>query len=321
MKNVGIVGFGAIGPQHAEAISHTENAKVYAVCDINPERLKKASDGIIGYASYDEMLSDGNIDCIHICTPHYLHFEMIQKAIKAGKQILCEKPVVMTKNEFNSILNIKEYENVCCIVQNRFNPSVQKLKEIAESGHLGAVRAVKGIITWQRTAEYYRHDKWRGKWSTEGGGVLINQAIHTLDLMIYIAGNVKSVRATRENFSLPEIEVEDTCTARLEFEQGFSGMFFATNAYFGSEAPEIEVVFENGRAKYTENKLFLNGECIAEDKRILNGKECWGSGHIALMQNYYDKGRFFRPVDIKNTMYTMFAIYESAKCNGIKVNI
>ena len=241
---------------------------------------------------------------------------MIKKALCAGKGVVCEKPVTMTPDEYNELLKLKGIENVCVVFQNRLNPSVVKLKEIIESGKMGKINAVKGILTWNRSLSYYKNDEWRGKWATEGGGVLINQAVHTLDLFCYLVGNVKSVKAVMTNFSLNELEVEDTFNGYLCFEDGKTGIFFATNAYTSDPSPEFEVEFEEGKVRYVDSNLYLNGKLIEEDIRASEGKSYWGVGHRMLISNYYDKGIFFNPLDAKNTMETLFAMYESAKKNG-----
>ncbi|MFA7637244.1 MAG: Gfo/Idh/MocA family oxidoreductase [Monoglobales bacterium] len=321
MKNAAIVGYGAIGPTHAKALEPVESVRLYAVCDVNPEKLKIASDSfeVKTYTDFDLMLSDENIDSVHICTPHYLHFEMIKKALSAGKEVVCEKPVTMTKKEYTELLALENSGKVCVILQNRFNPCIEKIKELSQG--LGKLLAVKGILTWQRTMDYYNRDKWRGNWDTEGGGVLINQAVHTLDLMGYIAGDIKSLRAVMTNFSLDEIEVEDTFSARLNFENSLSGIFFATNAYSDSSAPQLEFVFEKGFVRYIDSKLYLDGELIMEDEKSEYGKSYWGKSHEKLFKNYYERGEFFSPHSIKNTMLTMFAMYESAKSGGKEIKI
>lgn len=321
MKNVCIVGYGAIGPVHAAAIEKSVNAKLYAVCDNNSERINLCREKYetVVYTDFDEMLLDKNIDSVHICTPHYLHFEMIKKALLTGKKVVCEKPVTMTKVEFDALLAIGGADEVCVVLQNRLNPCFLKLREITDSGEFGGVRAVKGIMTWCRTAEYYAHDEWRGKWATEGGGVLINQAIHTLDYLCYISGKTTSVKANMMNYSLPEIEVEDSCMAYLKFENGASGTFFASNTHGENSPIDFEVVFEKAIARYMDGKLYIDGKLTVEDSKPMLGKKYWGRGHEALVKNYYDFDKYFSLCDVKNTMDTMFAIYESAKQNGKEI--
>ena len=310
-----IVGFGAIGEVHAEHLMAVDKAELYAVCDIQRDRLDLAAEKytLIAYSDYDTCLEDENIDCVHICTPHYLHFEMIEKALKKGKYVVCEKPVVMTSEQLSNLNKLDGAERVCVVMQNRLNPCVIKMKEIISSGKLGKVNAIKGFVTWQRTQEYYDSASWRGRWSTEGGGVLINQSVHTLDLMCYLAGKVKEVRSAMANFALPSIEVEDSCMARLVFENDAVGVFFATNSYGENSSVELEVSLQNGKMKYMGSKLYINDELIEEDARTVIGKTYWGVAHEKIFEGFYNDGTYFGIKDVQNTMETMFAMYDNFK--------
>ena len=209
--------------------------------------------------------------------------------------------------------------------QNRLNPCSIKLKEIVKSGKYGKVIAIKGIVTWKRDAKYYRHDSWRGKWATEGGGVLINQSIHTLDLMSYLTEDVLSVKAIMFNFSLADvIEVEDTFVAQLKLKNNINALFFATNAYSVTAPTLIEIIFEDKEGKQT--KAIYSDRCIRIDDKIIatdnkpNGhKDYWGTSHWVLLKEFYDNNRFFNIGDIENTIYTMFAMYESAFGGGKEI--
>lgn len=324
MKNICVVGYGNIGPAHAAALETVENANLYAVCDIDPSKLEaaKAKYSVQVYTDFDEMLQDTAIDVVHICTPHYLHYEMIVKALTAGKGVVSEKPVVMTKEQFNRLQQVPGIDQVCLVFQNRLNPCAEMLKELCDSKRLGEIKCAKGIVTWIRTDEYYNSGAWRGKWETEGGGVLINQSIHTMDMLHYLVGTVKSVKANMANYSLTDvIEVEDTMTARLEFANGAVGMFFATNAYGVNNSPDIEIVFEHGDARYVHDTLYVNGEIVCHDVVATGEKAYWGLGHSKLFHLYYDEGSYFSISDVVDTMNTVFATYESAKNGGKEVLI
>ncbi len=314
MKQVCIVGYGAIGPVHASALKHVENARLYAICDIDPERRKFCTEkySVVEYADFDEMLRDEIIDTVHICTPHYLHFPMIKKALAAGKDVVVEKPVTMTAKEFTELQALDGIERVCVVLQNRLNPGILKLKELIECHELGAVKAAKAILTWHRDQAYYESADWRGKWTTEGGGLMINQAIHTLDFFSYLLGNVKKVKAQMCNYTLDGIiEVEDTCSAVLEMESGVRGVFFATNGYPENSNPLFEVSFENGMARYIDKQLWVNSELIVKDSEDFAGKAYWGNGHAVLLKRYYDNHEYFTVTDTANTMETLFAMYEN----------
>lgn len=312
MKNVCIVGWGAIAPIHAYALKDCKNAHFYAVCDINPDKIakcKKDFDVDVAYSDFDEMLKDETIDSVHICTPHYLHCEMIKKALAAGKKVVSEKPIAMTKEEFLSIYN----EDFCVIIQNRYNPCIKKLKELVLSEKYGKIKSAKGILTWNRDEEYYKSSGWRGKFKTEGGGVLINQAVHTFDFLCYLSGGVSSVEAYSANYSLKGvIEVEDTVLAHLKLQNGANAIFLATNAYSTDSHPFVEIEFENACARYMDRILYINGQQIEKDYTDEPGKACWGNGHAEQIMKFYDYNEYLVPKDIENTMLSLFAVYESA---------
>lgn len=317
IKNCCIVGYGAIGPVHAEALSSIESVALYGICDVDKERAVKGATkyNCKAFYSLESCLKDNKIDSIHICTPHYLHFEMIEKCLVAEKMVVIEKPVTMTKGEFVLLLSKYEGKPVYPVMQNRTNTCITTLKTlISADSELGRLKAVKGILTWHRDASYYESAMWRGTLNYEGGGVLINQAVHTLDLMIYLAGNVKSVTATTSNKSLQGvIEVEDTVDALMEFENGAIGIFYATNAYGENSKPQIELEFEHTSFKYINGELYRDNVFVCRDDLTYSGKEYWGSGHGRLLYDLYAKQKAFTLEDVKNTMLTMFAMYESAE--------
>ena len=315
MKKVCIAGYGAVGPIHAVALEKTKGGRLYAVCDTDPERRRLCSEqyGVLEYEDYDTMLSDREIDCVHICTPHHLHAEMIRKALDAGKDVVAEKPVTRTRQEWEALRAYPGSERVCVVLQNRLNPCVQAMRRLVQEKSLGAVRAVRGVLTWSRDRAYYESGGWRGKWETEGGGLLINQAVHTLDYFSYLVGKVEKVRASMANHTLEGvIEVEDTLAATLEFAGGVRGTFFATNGYGENSAPFLEILFEKGIARYIDQKRWVDGVLTEEDAPAAAGKAYWGSGHERLIERFYDEGEFFTLSDAANTMETMFAMYEDA---------
>ena len=316
MINVCIVGFGAVGPVHAIALKNIDGVNIYAICDNKKEVADKAASeyGCKAFYDYDECLKDEVIDSVHICTPHYLHFEMITKALEAGKRVVCEKPIVMKKEELDVLFENYDTSKVFPIIQNRTNPSIVKLKELTGDNDYGCLKAVKGIVTWSRDEKYYNSADWRGTLKYEGGGVLINQAVHTLDLMVYLAGKIKSVSSAMSNHSLKGIiDVEDTVNSYIEFENGAKGIFFATNAYPVNSGVQLELEFENKRFLYYDGALFCEGEIIQADSDKTVGKIYWGNGHARTLKDYYENNSTLCVDDIKDTMHAMFAIYESAK--------
>lgn len=324
MKNVCIVGYGAIGPIHAAALELIDEANFYAVCDCDEARVLKCLEkyNVVSYTNFSTMLEDPSIDTIHICTPHYLHYEMVKQALEKKKAVVCEKPIAIKEEELKKMLLLPNIEKVAVVFQNRLNTCVRKMKAILEEKTFGEILGVRGLVTWMRDEAYYKADEWRGKWETEGGGVLINQSIHTLDLMGYLAGGFKSVQANMTNYSLKDtIEVEDTFAAYFRMKNDAKAVFFATNAFAMNSSPDVQIVCERGVLHYTDDKLFVDDDIVCRDITAEGEKAYWGTGHIQLLCNYYNEGKYFSVFDAENTMKTAYAMYKSAKHDGAETVI
>lgn len=324
--NAAIVGCGAIHQNHADALANCPDVNLYAVCDINEERAKKSAEkyNCRYYTNYEEMLDHPDIDVVHICTPHYLHAPMAITAMKKGKHVLTEKPMAMTPEEaYGMIATAEETGKVLGICfQNRYNASSLKMKELLESGETGKVLGGKAFVTWHRDEKYYTESGWRGAWKTEGGGVLINQAIHTLDLMQWFLGEAHSIRANVDTRLLDGIiEVEDTAEASIRHRSGASTIFYATNCYPVNSPVEIEIICENLVMKLCSELTvrYKDGrvETVAEKDAKTGEKSYWGCSHRDLIHDYYRsllKGEHFR-VDGKEgvkALELIRSIYESS---------
>ena len=329
MVNACIIGCGIIAPVHLKAINNIDNGTIYGVCDIVKERADKFANEYAAKAfySFDDVLDDENVDVVHICTPHYLHVDMAIKALKKGKHIVLEKPCAINKNEFEKLLS--EYEKsdkkICTVFQNRTNTCIEALCDIVKENKDGKLLGISGAVRWNRDAAYYNHDKWRGKYATEGGGVLINQSIHLLDLILFFGDKVKNVCASQSNKSLKNvIEVEDTVDAIIEFESGLKASFYATNAYPVNQPFQLELNFENATYRYADNNLYKieKGECtfICRNGASVPGKDYWGGGHKRVIFDFYNAilngTEYIDLSDAVQTTNTMFAIYDSAKNKG-----
>lgn len=316
MSRACIIGYGAIGPVHAKAL---ENIGInYCVCDCNPDRLAKA--GEKGkYSSIDECLADSSIEVVHICLPHYMHVPIAELAVKAGKKVILEKPVGINREEVNGLFE-KYSEEICIVLQNRKNPCAIKLKEILENNVYGKVKAASAFLTWSRNREYYESDEWRGKWSTEGGGLMINQAVHTLDLLCWLGGGYKSLKGSIATRKLGDvIEVEDTADMIVSLNSGIDACFYATNCAESSAPPRIEFECENGTLRYGNNMLILISdgkvEILAQDSTDVPGKSYWGKGHESVIREFYDyidgkTNSFSNLGTAKDAMYALFDLYE-----------
>ncbi len=265
---MGVVGIGNMGTSHAKQLMEgkVENACLGAVCDVKQERLDWASENLEGvktYLSFDEMLKDPDIDAVIIATPHYDHPVMGVKAFKAGKHVLVEKPVgVYTKavRELNQAA--AESGKVFTIMYNqRTNPVYQKVRELIKSGELGQLQRITWVITdWFRTQFYFNSGGWRATWEGEGGGVLLNQCPHNIDLLQWMCGMPKRVRSFCHYGKYHDIEVEDDVTAYMEYENGATGVFItSTGEAPGTNRLEISgdlgrLIVERGDIKFLRNR-------------------------------------------------------------------
>lgn len=323
-----VVGYGAVGPVHAHAIHELVSAELYAVCDINKERttLSRQEYGCIIYNNYKEVLKDSNIDVVHICTPHYLHFDMTMKALEAGKHVVLEKPVGIHMSEMEQLMNYTKMhpqQKVCVMLQNRRNVCVEKLKDIAIGDvKTGRLKGILGNVYWKRDESYYAQDPWRGKWRSEGGGVLINQALHMIDMMIYFGGRIRDVKSMIAHWEITNIEVEDDAKAILYFENGTKGVFQATNNYVRDEPYNLELLFENAHYRYADGRLYeiraKDVKILAFDESVQVGKEYWGTGHKTVIRDFYNvltgnEGQYTDVRDAYETMKTIFTIYNQAE--------
>ncbi len=320
MKNACVVGYGAIGPIHAQALEQVENARLYAVCDLQKKRADLAAREHQTKAIYDfsEVLTNPEIDAVHICTPHYLHQSMAIACMRAGKDVVLEKPIVMRETELSELISVyqKTGRRVCAILQNRMNPCVQKLSEIVKCGQYGALLSLSAFLTWSRDDDYYQADEWRGKWATEGGGVLINQAVHLLDLCDWLGGGIAALRCDISTKAL-QIEVEDTADAVFWMKNGARGIFYATNANSVNNPFRLELCFQNGIFRYADGMLaqISDGrvDVLASDTKPEQGKAYWGSSHARVISDFYQGKEYLHLEDALHSARVLFAMYQSAK--------
>lgn len=330
MKRVGIVGCGGIAGTHVWAISQLDNIEITAFADVKKERAiafsEKYADGNVAtYSSIEDMLSTNQVDAIHICTPHYLHVPMAITALRQGVSVFCEKPPAISMKQFEELRTVVDNSKArlgFCF-QNRYNQTVKKAEEILAEGRLGEVIGARAFVTWKREADYYRTD-WKGQLSTEGGGALINQSIHTLDLMLQFLGEPEMLEAGISNHHLKGvIEVEDTVEAWMRFRDDKRGCFYASTGY-ASDAPVIlELTCEQGSITMIDKTVTVRkhgGEIENLDIEELQGigKSYWGNGHLTCIRDFYEKWdkeeRF--PCDlegVETTMRTMMKIYDFRK--------
>lgn len=323
-----IVGCGSIAHVHARSIL-TLGHELVALADIDSNHLQKFSKEFGGntYPTLEDMLAMEQIDVLHICTPHNLHVPMALYALQKGVNVFMEKPPVISKEQLSQLHSAVAHQGkkLGLCFQNRYNPSVIKANEILRSDAAGKVLGGRGYVTWNRGADYYQ-DGWHGTLAQEGGGVLINQAIHTLDLLHYLMGKTPvSVDAIMANHRLKtEIEVEDTISALIQYTDARMS-FYATNGYTEDCPPIIEIQCENLNLRMEGNTLYckeIGGswkQIPVEEQRPL-GKSYWGAGHIICIKDFYDSIEQGRPFalelpNVEESVLLTLMIYESARQN------
>lgn len=299
MKNnkycAGVVGCGTIAPTHLAALKDL-GIEVVALCDVKAERAEKLRATYAEHAhlftDYTTMLQEmPEIDVIHICTPHYLHVPMAKEALAAGKHVFLEKPVGMSEADAASLGEALSAAKgkLCVCFQNRYNDTTAAIDRLVEK--YGKPKGCRAFVNWSRDGAYYTESGWRGAYATEGGGVMINQAIHTLDLMLRYMGKPLSLSATTANHHLKGvIEVEDTCEIFLRFEDGGVGNFYATTSYTANASIILELSFPGHTVSFIGGKVYDDGEpvALAENTSKTVGKSYWGKAHKDLISLFYE---------------------------------
>lgn len=246
---VGIVGSGFIAKIHASAINAIDNAELAAVCNRNVESARALADvyGCKVYADYDQMLADPEIDAIAVCLPSGLHAEYTIRAAKAKKHVICEKPMDTEIDRAEEMVRVCREEGIklSIIMQHRFDEPMLLLKKAIKEGWMGKLVWGASRTIWHRDDAYYAPE-WRGTWAVDGGGALMIQAIHYIDLLLSVMGDAKSVSAKCRTLTHPQIEVEDIGVANIEFENGAIGTIEGTTCSYPGLYAELCVFGEKG---------------------------------------------------------------------------
>lgn len=340
MIRTAIVGCGGIARVHAESVASMKEHRLTAFADSKKERAEEFARTYGGnaYSSLEEMLSKEKIDVLHVCTPHYLHVPMSIQALEKGIHVYQEKPAAISPEQYQELCRAvkKSDARLAISYQNRYNTCMQKAKELLTSGKAGKILGGRAFVTWNRAESYYTESDWRGKLATEGGGCLINQSIHTLDLLAQLLGRPVKVEAEILNHRLKDvIEVEDTVEAYLTFETTSGechGNFYATNSYCTDSTPLIEITAEQMTLRMEDPDLTIYYPDGSREKLDFNeneeffGKRYWGNGHKRAIKDFYEaieQGRECR-IELKNTDESnrlMFAVYHAARENKSKFHI
>lgn len=258
-KGFGIIGCGMIASFHAKAIADIPDAKLVACFDYREEAAQQLADttGARPYNSLEAMLADDEVEIVTICTPSGAHQEPAVAAAKAGKHVVVEKPLEITLDRCDAIIRACEEAGVTLstIFPSRFHAPSQVMKRAIDQGRFGQLTIGDAIVKWFRSQDYYDSGAWRGTWELDGGGALMNQAIHSVDLLTWLMGPVVEVRAVTGLLAHERIEVEDVAVAALRFANGAVGVIEATTAVYPGYLKRIEIHGASGSAVMEEEDI------------------------------------------------------------------
>lgn len=296
MPRVAIIGCGDVATVHFEAIAAIEGAELVAVCDTDAGRLAAASaaHGVPGYADVVALLDEVRPDVVHICTPHNQHADPAIAALERGIHVISEKPLASTlaDGERLAAAAAASSARIGVCFQNRYNQAVVAMAERLASGEFGAVQGGSGTVMWSRTADYYQSRPWRGTWVGGGGGLLMNQAIHTLDLLQWMMGEVTAVSGHAATHALGDaIDVEDTAELVLTHANGVRSVFYATLANSVNAPITVDIVAEKATLHLRGDLTITHDdgrvEVVEERRAASGGRDYWGVSHQLYIADFY----------------------------------
>ncbi|MCL5674452.1 MAG: Gfo/Idh/MocA family oxidoreductase [Candidatus Omnitrophica bacterium] len=340
---IGVIGVGGMGIAHCNMVKEIPEAQLTAVSDANKTAAEKAGKdfAVQFFSDYKELIRSGLVDAIIIATPHYFHPEVAVFAMENGLHVLTEKPISVSVSQADKMVSTakKTGKTFSIVYQRRTEPFIRAAIDIAKSGKLGDIHRTLCVDSWYRTQAYYNSGSWRATWAGEGGGILINQSPHTIDLFILLGGMPKKIEGkVRTRFH--KIEVEDEASALLEYENGAWGYYYATTNEF-PEGFHIEIVGEKGKLEINtpnEIKFYSFSRGLTEfmfasdkmwDKLDINKEKIelidLPSGHKVIIQNFCRAILFNEPLispgedGIKAIEFINSVIYSGMKNKKIEL--
>lgn len=330
-----VVGLG-VGMRHADAAAKSENANLVAVCDLKQEKLDKVKENhpeTLTYLDFDEMLKNPDIEAVSIAVPSGMHADFAVKAMKAGKHVLIEKPVDITVEAALRIEAARQETGMKAGVvhQNRYNPDMPLMHDAVVSGKIGKVLFGDFSVKWYRTQEYYDNGGWRGTWEMDGGGSLMNQAVHTVDLMQWLMNSdVESVTSQMAIFN-HKIDTEDFTASLVKFKSGAVATFISTTCAYPGICTGIKVYGTNGSMEADQDQLLtwkFKDAPEEEEKEMLekyvgNAAAAALDPTLCLGHNYVvedmisavleDRDPSILPMEAIKSVRIVNAVYESAR--------
>ncbi|WZL78667.1 Gfo/Idh/MocA family oxidoreductase [Eubacteriales bacterium mix99] len=329
----GIIGCGVIAPNHANAIVNNDRAQLVAVCDIDETKGKAFQQKYAApyfHKDYHELLKREDVDVVCICTPSGMHGDMTIDAARAGKHVFCEKPLDIHSEKMTQMIDAcrENHVKLGCVFQRRLMKEAIATKEAFENGEFGKIVLADAYLKYYRSQEYYNSAGWRGTWDLDGGGALMNQGVHGIDMILWLAGDVKSVFARCETLAR-EIQVEDTALAVLKFKSGAVGVIEGTTSVYPAQETRFEIHGENGSVIFSDSG-FRQWRKVGEEQDTFpdiknekvggssDPKAISGSGHYALIDDMIsavleDRDPMITGESARKAVDLILAIYESAK--------
>ena len=337
--HIGLIGAGNISETHARAARAIPGVEIAAVFGANREKVERLRReyGGVPYWEFEKFLAHRPMAMVAIGSPSGLHAEQGIAAARQGLHVLTEKPIDITLERADALIEEANKAGVKLGVffQDRSKPDILQVKKFVEAGSLGRSILADARVKWYRPPEYYEKSRWRGTWDLDGGGALINQAVHTLDLMLWMFGDVKSVQAMSKT-ALHKMEAEDTLTALLEFASGALGVLQATTSVYPGYPRRLELTGTNGTVILEQDRLLAADIRNSSDK-LLRGSEADKNvsssspvvsdarGHQAVLEDFLEAIRTNREprcngLEGRRSLALAQAIYRAAR-TGEKVKI
>ena len=344
----GIIGAGMIGQFHGKAIEAMEGGELHSVFDVRGEAAEKLAQqfGAKGFSDLNEFLGDDELEVVTVGTPSGAHLDPSMAALQAGKHVVCEKPLEITPERIDMMLNTAEENKVtlAAVLNRRFHPAMDAFKTAADTGRFGKLTSASAYVKWYRDQAYYDSGAWRGTWNLDGGGALMNQSIHTIDALLYLAGPVASVQANTACLAHTDIEVEDTAAAIVEFANGARGVIEGSTACYSSAGhpARVQLCGDRGSVFLADEAFevwdFVDEQAIDGEVRasMMKGSEAGIGANDPTAINFTGHQKNFEEVvqaiaegreptvnalEARKAVALICAIYESAQNDGKKVKL
>ena len=344
----GIIGAGMIGQFHGKAIEAMDGGELHSVFDLRADAAEQLAKpfGAKPFSDIDPFLAADELQVVTVGTPSGAHLDPSLAALRAGKHVICEKPLEVTPERIDLMMDAAEKNGVslAAVLNRRFHPAMDAFKTAADKGRFGTLTSASAYVKWYRDQAYYDSAAWRGTWALDGGGALMNQSIHTIDALLYLAGPVVSVQASTACLTHSDIEVEDTAVAIVEFANGARGVIEGSTSNWSKDGHPARVQLCGDRGSvFLADESFEIWDFMDEapgdtevHQSMMKGSEAGLGANDPKAINFEGHQKNFEEVvnaisenreasvnavEARKAVTLICAIYESARENGRKVEI